>query len=524
MGRTGKAFIDKKNATVYRLVHPTDEGGNPIPQDGVHRGTLAKVGGEKNYFSDDDAEEYPYREDSSGDEADEEEAGARRKKPEDEYEVEEEWEEEEDCGELVDDFEDGLPLKQNWRRTDEDAQSEYSSWSQRTASSYLNPERRKQLWKDIEEFGLEDDGYDYTQHLRNPGGGIRLSSHMPTELAEALHKKAARMLSKAPKAAREVIALLEDSEEEDAPPLDEGEEQAANEDWLKEGERLIDDGVVVEEGDELPDDFALRLNEDREDDEDQQVVEGPPRPSRLLDEQFDYFMQQYADDQIGELDDEVGYTPQNGEVHDEAYYYALLRSYVNGTAMPGGDVPPDEGEIILERPPAWVDLEEEQDDEIAAKTKAMALKEDSSEESMEEVEVEEKEQWDCESIISTYSNIYNHPKTIADSRSAIKITIDPRTGVPILNKDNALEGEKKKAPAHPKPVAEDAEEEADEEDEDEESSSRQAVQVPGARERGESAEEKKARKEAAKAVRAQARQKKKDKAEARASARPRAPA
>jgi len=36
-----------------------------------------------------------------------------------------------------------------------------------SASSYLPPARRKQLWKDIDEFGLPDDGYDYTQHLRN---------------------------------------------------------------------------------------------------------------------------------------------------------------------------------------------------------------------------------------------------------------------------------------------------------------------------------------------------------------------
>lgn len=29
-------------------------------------------------------------------------------------------------------------------------------------------------------------------------------------------------------------------------------------------------------------------------------------------------------------------------------------------------------------------------------------------------EIKEKEKWDCESILSTYSNIYNHPKLITE--------------------------------------------------------------------------------------------------------------
>lgn len=30
------------------------------------------------------------------------------------------------------------------------------------------------------------------------------------------------------------------------------------------------------------------------------------------------------------------------------------------------------------------------------------------------VDVREKDKWDCESILSSYSNIYNHPKLIAE--------------------------------------------------------------------------------------------------------------
>ncbi|XP_014244694.1 protein LTV1 homolog [Cimex lectularius] len=46
------------------------------------------------------------------------------------------------------------------------------------------------------------------------------------------------------------------------------------------------------------------------------------------------------------------------------------------------------------------------------------------------IELKEKEKWDCESILSTYSNIYNHPKLIGAPPSN-KIKINPKTGIPI---------------------------------------------------------------------------------------------
>lgn len=41
---------------------------------------------------------------------------------------------------------------------------------------------------------------------------------------------------------------------------------------------------------------------------------------------------------------------------------------------------------------------------------------DSEDEDVEKlvVDAREKDKWDCESILSTYSNIYNHPKLIAE--------------------------------------------------------------------------------------------------------------
>lgn len=50
-----------------------------------------------------------------------------------------------------------------------------------------------------------------------------------------------------------------------------------------------------------------------------------------------------------------------------------------------------------------------------------------SEEEMMALEVREKEKWDCESILSTYSNIYNHPKLIKEP----KIHVNKKTGIPL---------------------------------------------------------------------------------------------
>lgn len=60
------------------------------------------------------------------------------------------------------------------------------------------------------------------------------------------------------------------------------------------------------------------------------------------------------------------------------------------------------------------------------------LQDDNSEEEEVAMQVEDGEQkkWDCESILSTYSNIYNHPKLIQEPKKARKILINPKTGLP----------------------------------------------------------------------------------------------
>ena len=52
---------------------------------------------------------------------------------------------------------------------------------------------------------------------------------------------------------------------------------------------------------------------------------------------------------------------------------------------------------------------------------------DSNEEMPEPVKVEAKPEWDCKSIISTYSNLYNRPKVVDDDGFSVKKQTQAKT-------------------------------------------------------------------------------------------------
>ncbi|KAG6846065.1 hypothetical protein H0H87_006429 [Tephrocybe sp. NHM501043] len=61
--------------------------------------------------------------------------------------------------------------------------------------------------------------------------------------------------------------------------------------------------------------------------------------------------------------------------------------------------------------------------------------EDEDENILMPLEVDDKkDRWDCETILSTYSNLENHPRLIRarDPRPVAKITLDPKTGFPTV--------------------------------------------------------------------------------------------
>lgn len=137
----------------------------------------------------------------------------------------------------------------------------------------------------------------------------------------------------------------------------------------------------------------------------------------LLDDRFEKFYEKYDDAEIGPMDmDEI-----EGNVE--------LKGNILNQCL-----------VEFEHDKSLDEYNKEWDKERIKRI----LEGDSSEEEMIELEVEDekKKKWYCESILSTYSNCYNHPKLIEENRRVVgaRIEIDPKTGVPI----NVLNGDDKK--------------------------------------------------------------------------------
>ncbi|XP_072947908.1 protein LTV1 homolog [Epargyreus clarus] len=135
----------------------------------------------------------------------------------------------------------------------------------------------------------------------------------------------------------------------------------------------------------------------------------------LLDNMFEKMFADYDDTEVGALDlDEIeGFMPES---HD-----MLLRAA-------------EEFEESRRR------HQLEREKEIVRLQRLQEIAEESEEDDLVTLEVQPKEKWDCETILSTYSNLYNHPKVIEEPKSQRKIKINPKTGIPedTLGKDNKL--------------------------------------------------------------------------------------
>ncbi|XP_073527465.1 protein LTV1 homolog [Phyllobates terribilis] len=127
----------------------------------------------------------------------------------------------------------------------------------------------------------------------------------------------------------------------------------------------------------------------------------------LLDERFEKFYEQFDDDEIGALDN----AELEGFIHaDSNRLQDVVDNYFKEKAK----------ECLKLK-----DLEHKPDLDL--------IEEDEEEkEEMQTVVIEEpREKWDCESIISTYSNLYNHPQIIKDPPKAKLIKVSTKTGIPL---------------------------------------------------------------------------------------------
>ncbi|KAF7214421.1 protein LTV1 homolog isoform X2 [Nothobranchius furzeri] len=125
----------------------------------------------------------------------------------------------------------------------------------------------------------------------------------------------------------------------------------------------------------------------------------------LLDERFEKFYQQFDDDEIGALD--------NAELEgfiapDSERLEVVIRDYFTQKArvsLRPEDLGPKELPVVNE------EVEEEE---------------------METLVVEApQDKWDCETIISTYSNLYNRPKVIEEPSKPKPLRVSSKTGIPL---------------------------------------------------------------------------------------------
>ncbi|XP_048051960.1 protein LTV1 homolog isoform X2 [Megalobrama amblycephala] len=131
----------------------------------------------------------------------------------------------------------------------------------------------------------------------------------------------------------------------------------------------------------------------------------------LLDDRFEKFFEQFDDDEIGALDNAEleGYIEPDSKRLEEVikdYFIQKEKDYQKPDQLGPAELPSVREE----------DENDEDDEEVAIDTMVIEPP---------------AERWDCETIISTYSNIYNRPKLIQDPPKPKQIRVSSKTGIPL---------------------------------------------------------------------------------------------
>lgn len=127
---------------------------------------------------------------------------------------------------------------------------------------------------------------------------------------------------------------------------------------------------------------------------------------KLLDDRFERIMEEYDEEEIGAIDHEeqIG----NLNVNDDLITQIVDEFIDDHTKIPLTETVDEEGAEI---------------DVVSGDEQVFT-----EEELFKEFEKKPSEKWDCESIISTYSNLYNHPKIIDEQK---RIKLHKVTGLPL---------------------------------------------------------------------------------------------
>ncbi|XP_012579228.1 PREDICTED: protein LTV1 homolog [Condylura cristata] len=320
-----------------------------------------------------------------------------------------------------------------------------------------------------------DDDYDYLQHLREPSGpselipstssasskrdekeetliipstGIKLpSSVFASEFEEdvGLLNKAAPVSGPRLDFDPDIVAALDDDFDFDNPdnlleddfilqankPAEEEEEMEIQKSEAEDGNEWED--VDDENEGDSDDDSAGSLSDDRsapgkclgvtenhlfwEEETKSRFTEYSMTSSvmrrneqlTLHDERFEKFYEQYDDDEIGALDN----AELEGSIQvDSNRLEEVLNDYYkekNENCVKLNTLEPFE-----DQEPPMNELDGSEEEEIVT----VVLE-------------ESKEKWDCESICSTYSNLYNHPQLIKYQPKPKQIQLSSKTGIPL---------------------------------------------------------------------------------------------
>nr|XP_023907393.1 protein LTV1 homolog [Quercus suber] len=321
--------------------------------------------------------------------------------------------------------------------------------------------------KEILELGFPDDGYNYLKHLReikNTGGGsayyqnpkakleelprdvkaydasrVRISEGDADSNEKSIFSVASKTVGvRLQKAVDpEVAALLDDSDllrfASDDEDLEEDFVVQAN--FAEEGEEDEDEEVdnrlnIVEEKPENEVDKAGASGQQevvgslvfqngvgnqlvKEGDE---IVGDKPRAPRLLDEQFDLLERKEYGTDDDEDDDDYVYVAEEDEFLAEKLKHTLGDNLIDDLELDGKyrapadllrDTEGPKSKELLETAAdvihRIVEYAEKYEIESENEDKDMILEQESSDES---------EMWDCETIVSTYTNCDNHPVKI----------------------------------------------------------------------------------------------------------------
>lgn len=372
-----------------------------------------------------------------------------------------------------------------------------------------------------------DDDYNYLQHLKDvnrvadwepvvqrtrvaddtPGEGptekkgIRLPSSVfqsNVEEKEGLLNKAAPQFGPRPDWDPDVVAALDDDFD-----FEDGD-NVLEDDFIKLADGPVEDGMEgVDDGAMEDDDSDNYVTDDEEEvgsDDEEDGSEGGfsfaeeevrsrftnysmsssvirrTEGLKTLDERFEQMFEQYDDLELGALDGEEieGCLQPDSEIMKQ-----IVEDYQRKTRLPTLK------EVMMQEranmAPITMESIAEEDELVDVRLDGEAA----------------KERWDCESIISTYSNLYNHPKLIKEPKKD-KVQLSSRTGLPVKDKGGLSRQGLKRL----------EQELGEEEDDRDETRSRTSV-ASSIRPKNETPEERRLRKAQVRALRKERRQEKK---------------